>query len=172
MRITDKHVFFFSYKDMFSNHYRCENRFGSESHQVRGVDFATVEHYMMYEKATLFSDIDAAHEIYQTWSPQSAKAIGRRVKGFDNRVWESWREQIVTQGLVAKMMANPRILAQALDLYNQGLVFVEASPFDAIWGVKLSEFDARIDDPALWQGKNLLGKCWHEAIEFVQGKRT
>lgn len=167
MRITDKFVFFFSWKDMFSNHYRCQHRFADVCHKQQGVSFATVEHFMMYQKAQLFNDCDAAREIANTYSPQSAKMIGRRVKNFDNGVWESWREGIVQSALVEKMATNPDIADEAIRLYNLGLKFVEASPYDRIWGIGIGEDDRRVEDPANWQGKNLLGKCWEGAIEIV-----
>ncbi|ALM02506.1 NADAR family protein [Klebsiella phage vB_KpnM_KB57] len=162
MRVTDKYVFFFTYRDMFSNHYRqvIPIRCG-------GYEFFTVEHYMMFQKAMLFDDKEIASRIATVDNPNEAKALGRQVKGFDNSVWEENRMDIVTSGLVLKMKANRSVLEAALGHRDAGRKFVEASPYDAIWGVKLNEYDTRIDDPTNWRGLNLLGKCWERAIDIV-----
>ncbi len=131
MRVTDKFVFFFTQYDIFSNHYRCANPFWIPKHQAVGAKFWTVEHFMMYEKAMLFGDTNIAVDIANVYHPQEAKKLGRRVKNFDNSKWEAFRENIVVNGLYAKMMANPTMGCgyQA----KEGRVFVEASPYDAIW---------------------------------------
>lgn len=36
-------------------------------------------------------------------------------------------------------------------------VLVEASPFDGIWGIKMSEDNSDIYTPEKWNGQNLLG---------------
>lgn len=162
MRITDKHVFFFTYRDIFSNHFRqvIPIRCG-------GYEFFTVEHFMMFQKAMLFDDKKIAARIATVDNPNEAKALGRKVRDFDNSVWEENRMDIVTNGLVLKMKANRSILESALTQREAGRRFVEASPYDAIWGVKMNEYDPLIDDPANWQGLNLLGECWERAIDVV-----
>lgn len=45
---------------------------------------------------------------------------------------------------------------------NKNKTFVEASSYDSIWGVKISENDDKILDPSNWNGQNLLGKVYNE----------
>ena len=167
MRVTDKFVFFFTKNDIFSNHHRCENWFTVPKYQKITAKFWTVEHFMMYEKAIIFGDIETASKIARASTPQQAKMLGREVKNFDNEKWEAFRENIVTTGLYAKMMFNKPILDEAVRLYLEGKTFVEASPYDAIWGIKMGENDPCVEDPSNWKGQNLLGKCWEKAIERV-----
>ena len=50
---------------------------------VDGVRYQTAEHWMMAEKARLFSDHSIADQIIQATTPIEAKALGRQVKNFD-----------------------------------------------------------------------------------------
>lgn len=167
MRITDKYVLFFSRKDIFSNHYRCGNPFWCKKHEKVGAKFWTVEHFMMYEKAILFGDTNIAVDIANAWNPQEAKLLGRKVKNFDNKKWEYHKKDIVVSGLYEKMMANTSIRDSAIRFHSQGKYFVEASPYDAIWGIKMGENDPGVEDPVNWKGDNLLGLCWDEAVVLV-----
>ena len=60
--------------------------------------FVTTEQYMMYRKAILFNDGEIAEMIMQESNPREQKALGRLVKGFDNKVWNRNREGIVEEG--------------------------------------------------------------------------
>jgi len=46
-------------------------------------------------------------------------------------------------------------------------IFVEASPYDKIWGVGLSPDDDRVLDINKWNGQNLLGKCIMQARDEI-----
>ncbi len=123
---------------------------------VRGQRFTCAEQYMMYGKAVLFGDMEVAGSIVASRSPKTQKALGRKVKGFEESRWRSERERIVYEGNHAKFTQNEALLETLLA--TAGTELVEASPTDRIWGVGLSEEDSRIHDPALWRGQNLLGK--------------
>ena len=45
--------------------------------------------------------------------------------------------------------------------------FVEASPYDKIWGIGLNMDDPKSHDPNQWEGQNLLGKCLDEVREIL-----
>jgi hypothetical protein len=123
---------------------------------VEGKRFVCAEQYMMHGKAVLFGDLEVARRILASASPKTQKALGRKVRGFDERLWRRERERIVYEGNHAKFTQNEALL-KAL-LATAGTELVEASPTDRIWGVGLSEEDPRILNPALWRGENLLGK--------------
>jgi len=122
---------------------------------VEGVTYATAEHYMMAEKARLFGDEDVAHAILAAPHPSVAKDLGRKVRGFDGKVWERHRFEVVVRGNDAKFAQNAPLgeyLRQTGDS-----VLVEASPTDAVWGMGLAADDPRAKEPASWRGLNLLG---------------
>jgi len=53
-----------------------------------GREFRTAEQYMMFAKAELFGDTDAASKILASRTPFQAQLTGQRVKDFDQAVWE------------------------------------------------------------------------------------
>lgn len=122
---------------------------------VDGVAYSTAEHYMMAEKARLFGDEETRALVLSSKTPKDAKALGRKVIGFDEKVWLSNRFSIVTRANQEKFKQNPEL---AEFLLNTGAkILVEASPVDAIWGIGLAQDDARARDANLWPGLNLLG---------------
>lgn len=167
MRVTDKHVFFYSWKDMFSNHYRNDRAFALPRHEQEGVKFYTGEHMMMYEKAMLFADHDIARQITEVFHPQEAKMLGRKVKGFNNALWEKSREQIVENVCYCRLVFDLGLRCEAIQHRLAGRSFVEASDRDRIWGVGLSQDHPMIDDEANWLGTNLLGKAWDRATDAL-----
>jgi ribA/ribD-fused uncharacterized protein len=149
LRVTPRYTFFFRPECPFSQWYPAP-------FTVEGRSFRCAEQFMMFEKARLFGDAEMGEQILAAKTPKEHKALGRKVRGFDDARWKSEREGIVLAGSRAKFTQNPELRALLLD--TRGTELVEASPFDRIWGVGLSADNPRIDDPANWRGQNLLGK--------------
>ena len=68
--------------------------------------------------------------------PKQIKALGRKVRGFDQKVWDKFKYAIVLNGNWCKFSQN-RDLREFL-LSTGDSVLVEASPYDNIWGIRLS----------------------------------
>lgn len=117
--------------------------------------FASAEHYMMAHKAWLFGDAAAAKKILAAGHPGEAQALGRKVRGFDQRTWEAERFGIVVRGNLAKFGHHQDLLTYLLGTGDR--VLVEASPRDRIWGIGLGETDPLAVSPQTWKGLNLLG---------------
>lgn len=123
-----------------------------------GVTFDTCEHWMMYQKALLFEDTYSANRVLQAKTPKEAKRIGRQVKSFNPRVWDSHKKEIVYKGNLYKFGTNPQLKA-FITSFDDNVTFVEASPYDRIWGIGLTEFDPRAKSRDTWHGQNLLGEA-------------
>ena len=104
-----------------------------------------------------FNDSKTAEKILSAKNPREQKLLGRIVIGFDEDAWEKVREQIVYNVLKEKFTQN-KVLKQELLKY-ENYQFVEASPYDKIWGIGLSEDNDLILDESKWKGQNLLGNC-------------
>jgi ribA/ribD-fused uncharacterized protein len=123
----------------------------------RDIRFNCTEQYMMYGKAALFGDADATRTMLNTSDPKRLKALGRRVRNYDESVWTQNRETIVFEGNMLKFGQNK---AMRDFLFSTGdRLLVEASPYDDIWGIKMDERTAKVTPSAEWPGLNLLGKC-------------
>lgn len=57
---------------------------------------------MMAGKARLFADADSLAAILATDDPSRCKALGRKVRGFDESAWAAARFDLVTLGNVEK----------------------------------------------------------------------
>ncbi|UGL62728.1 hypothetical protein [Xanthomonas phage FMYAK-P1] len=123
---------------------------------IDGVQYGCAEQYMMAQKARVFGDEQALDAIMATSNPAEQKAIGRKVRGFDRRQWDSVSRDVVMRASLHKFTSDPKLRAQLL--LTEGTTLVEASPTDVIWGVGLDELDPRVHDRSLWQGTNWLGQ--------------
>jgi ribA/ribD-fused uncharacterized protein len=118
--------------------------------------FNCAEQYMMAEKAKLFADDDAWRAIMKARDPKTQKALGRKVKRFNETLWNLHARTIVTIGSTAKYTQNQDLLKLLLDTAPTTLV--EASPYDRIWGIGLDEHDTRAYSRETWLGTNWLGE--------------
>jgi ribA/ribD-fused uncharacterized protein len=124
---------------------------------IGGIRFTHAEQFMMYAKALLFGDRDAANRILKAATPREQQAIGRTVQGFDEAVWIRFREGIVYDANYARFSQNPE--QRELLFATGGTTLVEASPHDLVWGIGLAAEDPRASDRSQWRGLNLLGQA-------------
>ncbi|WP_337102859.1 NADAR family protein [Paenibacillus sp. YIM B09110] len=133
----------------------CLSQWWDSPFRVEGEQYSCAEQYMMAEKARLFDDEEMLEAIMKAKHPKEMKNYGRAVKGFDVEIWESRCYDFVLQGNLAKFGQNAELLNFMKSSKNR--IFVEASPVDRIWGIGLSKDHPDVNNPLLWQGKNLLG---------------
>ena len=127
---------------------------------IDGKTYGCVEQWMMWSKAEFFGDKHAEKLILGTSSPKDQKKYGRAVKGYDDARWSSARYAIVLHGVIEKYRQNPDLKKL---LFANDYTYVEASPYDTVWGIGLSASDPDATSPSKWRGQNLLGKATTEA---------
>lgn len=121
-----------------------------------GVYYNTAEQFMMAEKARLFGDDEVRAQILEAKDPGVQKALGRKVKGFDQARWDAAACEIVYRGNRAKFTTHRDLLTMLLD--TEGTSLAEASPIDTIWGIGLAADAEDAQDRSKWLGQNLLGE--------------
>ena len=146
------------------------SNWASSTFTYKGITFSCSEQAMMWEKAMLFGDDDTAKKILQTTSPREQKALGRKVKGYDENKWSKVREQKVFDICKEKFTQDQYMKEELLATGNT--ILVEASPVDKIWGIGLAESDSRAKNQSSWQGLNLLGKVLTNVREQIKKETT
>jgi len=146
-------VAFYTTKSPFSNFYQCQ--FSQDS-----VVYTSAEQYLAYQKALVFNDIETANKVIKAVDPARAKALGRRVKGFDSKLWGQRRQEIMREALTLKFDQNPALKEQLAATKNK--ILVEANPFDKFWGAGLSLYNPKLEKQRDWPGQNVLGKILME----------
>ena len=116
--------------------------------------YKTAEHYMMAEKARLF-DASMIESILKASTPNEVKKLGRKVKNFDDKIWNEEAFGAVVRGNMAKFSQNYKLKSFLLSTKNK--ILVEASPYDKVWGIGMIAEDERAINPIKWDGKNKLG---------------
>lgn len=167
---TAHHVYFWGAKQAqrhvldnscFSQHYIRKFSF-------QGNSFNCAEQAMMYHKACLFDDMKIAEQIMKEYNPVKQKQLGRRVLGFNARTWDNYKYGLVLGINRAKFSQN-KDMFKYMTSFPENSLFVEASPFDGIWGVCLPAYAEEIKDANLWQGENLLGFALTDVYRELKG---
>ena len=149
MVVTDKYVLFWG--EEFSNFFPAKFVVGDRI-------FYNSEQYFMWNKAKYFLDYESANEIYKEGKePKIAKKLGRKVKNFVDSEWMKVRFEYMRKALFYKFSQNKELKEKLLSYGDR--TFVEASPYDKIWGIGLREDDEAAKDSKNWLGENLLGKA-------------
>jgi ribA/ribD-fused uncharacterized protein len=113
-------------------------------------------------KAIVFGDEEIAKLILTDGNPKKVKALGRKMQNNNEEVWNQKRFQIMLDANIAKFSQNEDLKKLLLSPEYEGHGFVEASPYDKVWGVRMFESNPDIDDETKWKGLNLLGKVLDE----------
>ncbi|GAA1892310.1 NADAR family protein [Lapillicoccus jejuensis] len=133
----------------------CLSQWWPAPFEVDGRRFATAEHWMMWCKARLFGDADAASRVLLEDDPAVAKKVGRSVRDFEKDAWTAESSRVVVEGNLAKFAAHPPL--RDVLVGTGDAVLVEAAPRDVIWGIGLGAANPKAQDPRTWRGRNRLG---------------
>ena len=102
----------------------------------------------------LFNDFEIAEQILKETDVRKIKALGRKIKDFDENWWNQHKKCFMFNACYAKFSQNDKLKEFLLNTGNCEIV--EASPVDSIWGIGFSS-DKAIENVDKW-GQNLLGK--------------
>lgn len=141
--------------ELNANNKFCLGQWQISEFSVDVEDYNCAEQYMMAEKARLFEDEEIEKQIMETSDPKKMKDLGKKVKNFNQKIWDKVKYSIVLNGNYYKFSQNSEMRNFLLSTGDK--ILVEASPLDTIWGIGLSEQNINSENPIAWKGKNLLG---------------
>ncbi len=161
IKCTDKYAYFFQ-ETPLSNWWTSTPAIPYDGHR-----FTSSEALFMYLKAKGMGDDECALKIVETDNDTSltekkrfalVKKLGRQCK-FNEATYLEMREEWMRTALTAKLKVDAAFKDVLMAQEFYGLTFVEASPFDAVWGIKTSATKKVLEEgETSWKGKNLLGK--------------
>lgn len=164
---TPTHVFF--YTNYLSNWWSTRDIKPQFTDPITGLVWNNTEEAFMAQKARFFRD-EQTHELMVAHAasrghPRDVKALGRLVKGYDEKAWSCAREGAMAYVNLLKYTQNPDLGAQLKATGDR--ILVEASPVDFVWGVGMNERDAAkyaeesplVGNSIQWPGRNLLGNA-------------
>ena len=158
-RTTATQLFFL--RGVFSNFYPA-------SFVYKGVTFSNSEQAFMWEKSRHFGDTVSCTAILNTTDPVKAKALGRAVKGYNDKEWDKVRYGYMLEVNHAKYGQSEKLSKILKD--TKDLELIETNPRDKVWAIALPANDDRVLDRTKWQGQNLLGKVLMEVRDYLNSR--
>lgn len=134
--------------------------------RAAGHIYCCMEQFMMANKAELFEDPKVLQQILECSDPRQIKALGRKVQNFDEKVWDEVKYSIVLNGNYLKFTQNAELRNVLLNTGER--ILAEASPYDRVWGIGMSESHEHAEDPLRWKGQNLLGFALMEVRDEIR----
>lgn len=163
-----KEEFLFFYGHTPDKEYACFSNWYPSEFTKDSQKFANTEQYMMYRKAKLMGDNEMAEKILGEGDPKRVKALGRKVRNWNEELWVAHREEVMYDGCLAKF-SEPSNAKLKEELLSTGCkCLVEASPYDKIWGIGMNRTHKDRFDRSKWKGMNLLGKTLNRVRETLQ----
>ena len=139
----------------------CFSQWYTDSGEFHDKNFVydSCEHYMMLGKLLLMNgnNIEVTKEV---------KALGRKIKNWDEKKWNDEKFNIVVQGNLLKFSQDEELKEYLLSTGDK--ILVEASPYDPNWGIGLDSHAPNVDNPNTWKGDNLLGYALMEVRDKLR----
>ncbi len=136
--------------------------------EADGHSYFAMEQYIAHQKALAFGDLEIAEKVMRSTDFEEMKRLGRQVRNYDNAVWNGIRQIVVYEGLLKKFGQNPELKHRLLETGDA--LLAEAEEYDSIWGIGLSMENADNQNPAAWQGQNLLGFALMQVRQKLSGE--
>jgi ribA/ribD-fused uncharacterized protein len=133
------------------------------------ISYNCSEQYYMAKKALFFKDFEVYKLIMDEKNPKNQKKLARTIKNYSDKEWYGGSipaKKYMFEGNFLKYSQNEKLKNLLLETSPTRLV--EASPYDTIWGVGLSEQSILIHSPSSWRGKNWLGDILTEIREKIK----
>lgn len=136
------------------------------------IKYICSEQYFMAQKCLLFDreNTKLYKQIMETKIPYIIKRLGRQVRNFEQKKWDTEKYNIMKNAIRYKFNQNKIIRKKLLLTCDKNLY--EASKFDKTWGIGIDCETAKNLDEASYPGQNLLGKVLMEIREEIKNSNN
>lgn len=151
-------IYFYGHSEREPYNY-MSNFYQSPFVDQHGNRYFCSEQYFMKKKQELFdpNNEELALSIMKSNNPDVVKSLGRKVKNFNEDLWNHHKYRIMCEALMNKFTQNENLRRKLLD--TEYSILAEASPTDKVWGIGMNKKDAEKTTMDKWKGQNLLGKA-------------
>ena len=165
-RVTEFSYLFMGFGKDYSKYTELSNYYQSNFIDDYGDTWTSNEQYYQAMKAFHFDDTEIYDLIRKAKTPQSAKNLGGKVKGFDPEVWRKVSYAYMKKGLIYKFSQDSNL--NQLLLSTGDRYIIESTPWDTVWGsgLDIKSYDAV--DETMFKGKNLLGQALMEVRDELR----
>ena len=153
-------VVLFGVADATGGEYRDFSNMSDHSVEIDGVKYVSVEHYFQAMKATEFKDDETLKKIMKTKTAKAVKALGNKVKDYNEDTWKLRRDDVMKKAVRAKFVQHPELRKRLVETGEKTIGFADAR--DNYWSIGTSMVQEKARLPAKWKGENHLGKIMME----------
>ena len=173
----ENNYIFFDNKSILSNYKDCNIKIKLSNYPIENIEgledevnFSSAEQAYQYLKAVTFRDKEAAIKILKSVDKIEMNNLGKKVLHFNKNLWDKINEYIMEIVIFNKLSQNKYILdfTQSKIKENIDVIFINAIPFDNIWGIGYKAEDA-MEFRKTW-GNNLLGKIITKVSKDLLGR--
>jgi len=136
--------------------YRNFSNMSEHRIDIDGSTYPSVEHYFQAMKAKEFKDDEIYEKLLKAKSAKAAKALGKKVKGFEKEVWDAKKDGIMQVGIRTKFVQHPELRKQLQETGDR--MIGEADARNTYWGIGTSMTSEKAKHPTKWRGQNRIGK--------------
>jgi ribA/ribD-fused uncharacterized protein len=129
---------------------------------IDGKDYPSVEHYYQAKKAEKFDESEV-EKIMKAKTTKAVKAIGKKIKNFNQEEWDKIKYGIMQEGIKAKFVQHPELRKQLQETGDRKIGYADAR--NVFWGIGSSEGIEKSKHPEKWRGKNMIGHILMELRE-------
>lgn len=140
---------------LFSSRYSLLSNFYSESPiSVKGKSYCSTEQYYQHTKALHFEDDLAAKRIMDETDPLKIHNLGKRIRNYNEKQWETRASQVLYEANIAKFQQLPDAKQALLSTESDR---IGEATLDPEFGIGLRITDKAALDSDKWTGKNRFG---------------
>ena len=124
--------------------------------EIDGTKYPSVEHYYQAMKAVEFKDEDSLKKIMKTKTSKAVKALGNKVKDYNEEVWKAKQDEVMEKAVRAKFVQHPELREKLVETGDKTIGYADAR--DLYWSIGTSIGLDKAKSPSKWRGQNKLGK--------------